>query len=42
MNKIWLRRALIVLVLAIPASAYAAHRLQSSGCDCPVCPFGLK
>ena len=39
MKKAWLRRVLIVLALAVPATAYAADRLQASGCDdCPSCP----
>ncbi len=44
MHKTWLRRAIIVLALAIPAAAYAADRLQASSscCPCPSCPFGNK
>jgi hypothetical protein len=42
-RKPWFRRVLIVLALALPATAYAATRLQASSCDgCPLgpaCPF---
>jgi hypothetical protein len=39
MNMRWLRRALVILVLAVPAAAYAARELAAS--DCPTsCPLG--
>jgi hypothetical protein len=39
----WFRRTLVVLALALPATAYAASRLRASSCEgCPMgpsCPF---
>ena len=38
----WFRRVLVVLALALPATAYAASRLQASACDsCPMGPCGM-
>jgi hypothetical protein len=44
MKKIWLRRVLVVLALAIPAAAYAATRADSghAACPCPDCPFANR
>jgi hypothetical protein len=33
----WMKRALVVLALAVPIAAYAAHRAQC--CDDPGCPM---
>ena len=43
MKKTWVRRLLVVLALALPATAYAATKLHSSCSEsCPLgehCPF---
>jgi hypothetical protein len=38
-RKPWFRRILVVLALALPATAYAANRLNAAS-SCASCPMG--